>query len=219
MKQIADGLYMLRGFPPNAINVYLADDIVIDAGTRRAKRRVFGQLKGHAVSLHALTHVHPDHQGVSKDICETYDVPLWCGANDVEAMETGNMGQKDHWLNGLIDAVWTGPPHAVDKGLKEGDQVGSFTVLDVPGHSRGHVAYWRESDRVLVLGDVLTNMNVITAMPGLHEPLEVFTPDPAQNRQSARKLATLEPRVVCFGHGAPLRDTKKFVDFIERLPE
>src|SRR2546423_842511 len=82
-------------------------------------------------------------------------------------------------------------------------------VVDAPGHSAGHVAFWRESDRTLVLGDVLTNMDTITGVPGLHEPRPFFTPDPARNRESARRLAHLEPALVCFGHGAPLRDTKK----------
>ena len=39
-----------------------------------------------------------------------------------------------------------------------------------------------------------------------------------ENRRSARKLALLEPKLVVFGHGAPLRDTKKFVDFVQALP-
>jgi len=33
-----------------------------------------------------------------------------------------------------------------------------------------------------------------------------------------RKLAKLEPALVCFGHGPPLRDTKKFTDFVAGLP-
>ena len=44
-----------------------------------------------------------------------------------------------------------------------------------------------------------------------------LTPDPAQNRDSARKLAKLEPKLVCFGHGKELRDTQKFVDFVDNL--
>jgi hypothetical protein len=28
----------------------------------------------------------------------------------------------------------------------------------------------------------------------------------------------LEPRLVLFGHGAPLRDTRKLVDFVDALP-
>ena len=53
-------------------------------------------------------------------------------------------------------------------------------------------------------------------MPGLRDPKPYFTPDPAENRRSARRLAELEPKLVLFGHGAPLRDTRKFVDFVRR---
>ena len=35
----------------------------------------------------ALTHVHPDHQGVAKDVCVELDIPLACHAEDVDAME------------------------------------------------------------------------------------------------------------------------------------
>jgi glyoxylase-like metal-dependent hydrolase (beta-lactamase superfamily II) len=80
------------------------------------------------------------------------------------------------------------------------------------------VAFWRDSDRTLVLGDVINNMDVRTGIPGLREPPDFFTPDPARNRQSARKLAALEPRLILFGHGPPLRDTRKLVEFVERLP-
>ena len=89
-----------------------------------------------------------------------------------------------------------------------------FQVLDTPGHSAGHVSFWRESDRVLILGDVLNNMDVITGIPGLREPKTYFTPDPVENRRSIRRLGELEPSLVLFGHGAPLRDTRKFVDFV-----
>ena len=64
------------------------------------------------------------------------------------------------------------------------DEVAGFAVLDVPGHSAGHVAFWRESDRVLILGDVLANMDQYTGIPGLHEPKPALTPDPARNRES-----------------------------------
>ena len=55
-------------------------------------------------------------------------------------------------------------------------------------------------------------------MPGLHEPLKIVTVDPARNRESARKLAALEPALVVFGHGPPFRDTRRFVEFVEALP-
>ena len=104
------------------------------------------------------------------------------------------------------------------RALSEGDEVAGFTVLETPGHSPGHIAFWRESDRTLILGDVLNNMNVMTGIPGLHEPPDIFTPDPPRNRESARRLAELRPALACFGHGAPLRDPDKLARFVARLP-
>jgi hydroxyacylglutathione hydrolase len=106
----------------------------------------------------------------------------------------------------------------VDRSLREGDDVAGFRVVETPGHSAGHLAFWRESDGVLILGDVLNSINVTTGLRGLHEPKTYFTADPAANRRSARRLAELEPKLTLFGHGPPERDTRKLVDFIEGLP-
>jgi hydroxyacylglutathione hydrolase len=222
MKQLAESLYLLRGFPPNAINVYLAEDVLIDAGTRQAETRIMHELEGRRLSAHALTHAHPDHQGASHAICERLQIPLWCGREDVHAMETPGAisnSQAPGWLNAFQQRFWTGPPHPVGRALSEGDEVAGFTVLEVPGHSPGHVAYWRESDRTLILGDVLNGMNLLTGRRGLQEPPTVFTPDPARNRQSIRRLAALEPALVCFGHGPPLRDTQALTAFVAQLPD
>jgi len=221
LRQLADDVYLLRGWPPNAINVYLVGDVLIDAATRQGEKRIMRQISERTVTAHALTHAHPDHQGASHAICERLGIPLWCGQDDIPAMETpGGIknSQAPGWLNRLQDRYWTGPPHPVARALQEGDEVAGFTVLETPGHSRGHVAYWRQSDRVLILGDVLNNVNVKTGVPGLHEPPAVFTPDPPRNRESARRLAALEPALVCFGHGAPLRDPRKLTDFVAALP-
>lgn len=219
MKQLADGLWQLGGFPPNAINVYVLGDVLIDAGTKFAHRRILRQTRRHRLTAHALTHAHPDHQGSTHHMCETLGIPLWCPEGDVEAMEDGDIlgRMPESVINRMNDKLMTGPAHKVDRVLREGDEVAGFTVLDVPGHSAGQVAYWRESDRALICGDVLNNMNVFTGIPGLHEPPVAFTSDPARNRESARRLAALEPALACFGHGPPLRDTRRFVDFVQRL--
>jgi glyoxylase-like metal-dependent hydrolase (beta-lactamase superfamily II) len=218
VKQLAPDLWMLSGFPPNGINVYVMGDVLVDAGTRHSGRRIFRQIDGHPIRTHALTHAHPDHQGASKEVCDRLGIELWCGERDADAMESGDLAQKDHRINRIIMKAWGGPAHPVARRLHEGDEVAGFKVLDVPGHSAGHVAYWRESDRVLVAGDVLNNMNVMTGIKGLHEPRVEFTIDPPLNRESARKLAALEPSLVVFGHGPPLRDTRKLVEFVGRLP-
>ncbi len=221
MERLADGVWQLRGFPPDAINVYLADEVLVDAATRHAGRRILQQLKSHDVSAHVLTHAHPDHQGSSKTVCETLEVPFWVGERDADAAERPELireRQPDHPISRLFYRAFAGPGRRVDRRLREGDEVAGFTVLEVPGHSAGHVAFWRESDRVLILGDVLTNMDTMTGIRGLRQPKTYLTPDPATNRESARKLAQLEPALCLFGHGPPLRDPRKFVDFVEGLP-
>jgi glyoxylase-like metal-dependent hydrolase (beta-lactamase superfamily II) len=80
------------------------------------------------------------------------------------------------------------------------------------------VSFWRQSDRVLICGDVLASMDPLTAIPGLTEPKALLTPDPARNRESARRLAALEPELACFGHGKPLRDPGKLREFVDGLP-
>src|SRR3954465_5958769 len=87
MKRLVDGLSLLHGLPPFAINVYLMGDVLVDAGTRHAARRILRQVRGHRVSALALTHAHPDHQGSCHAVCEALGLPLWCGAADAEAVE------------------------------------------------------------------------------------------------------------------------------------
>ena len=208
MRQLADGVSQLRGFPPNVMNVYLVGDVLVDAATRHARRRIFRELGDRSLSAHVVTHVHPDHQGVSKAVCERYGAPLWVGERDVPAMEDGKIAERqpDHPMNRLSERLFAGPPHPVARPLREGDEVADFGVLDTPGHSIGHISLWRERDRTLILGDVLFGIHPLTGVPGLHLPPDNFTPDPAENRRSVRKLAALEPALVLFGHGPPLRD-------------
>src|SRR6516165_238706 len=87
MKRLADGVWRLTERPAPVINVYLVGDVLIDAGRRWDRRRILRQLEGRELSMLALTHAHPDHQGVAKDVCELHGIPLACHADDVDAME------------------------------------------------------------------------------------------------------------------------------------
>ena len=222
MKQLADDVWHLNTIAiPNAVNAFLIGDVLVDAGGRRSGRRILKALEGHTVRAHALTHAHSDHQGASHEVCTTLGIPYWVGTADADAAEDPSLiGQRqpDHFMARFMGRLFTGPGHEVDRKLAEGDEVAGFRVIETPGHSAGHVVFWREGDGVLVLGDVLNNVDVITGVPGLREPKAYFTPDPVENRRSAKKLAALEPRLVLFGHGGPLRDPAKFVDFVNRLP-
>jgi glyoxylase-like metal-dependent hydrolase (beta-lactamase superfamily II) len=102
--------------------------------------------------------------------------------------------------------------------LSAGDEVAGFEVLATPGHTAGHVSFWREADRVLIAGDVVWNFHFVAGRPGLTEPVSAANLDSAQNRESARRLAALRPELVCFGHGPPLRDPDRLSEFTDRLP-
>jgi hydroxyacylglutathione hydrolase len=221
MKHLAPGVWRLKEFPAPSINVYLVEDILIDAGRRWDRGRVFGEIEGREISMLALTHAHPDHQGVAKEVCEARDVPLACHADDVDAMEGRRPLQEaamGNPINKTIKAIWEGPPHKVDRVLSEGDEIAGFRVVHAPGHARGEVIFFRESDRVAICGDVIRNMSYATALPGIKEPPGIFTYDPTENRRSIRKLADLNPSLILAGHGPAVTDMAAFERFVSRLP-
>ena len=201
MRTLADGVHQLAGRPPNAINVYLVGDMLVDAGTPNAKRRILRQLEGRDVRSHLVTHAHPDHYGSSHAVCEALDIPLWTSANDADDIEHSTPQLPSTRIGTLLQKSKPPPAHPVDRRLHEGDDVGhGFTVLDVPGHTLGHIALWREGDRTLIVGDVFFNLRKLS------EPPKFLTVDPAINRASMRRVAELQPALTLFGHGAPLRD-------------
>ncbi len=219
MTELAPGVWQLAGFPANAINVYLLGDVLIDTGTRWARRRILRQLRGRSLSLVALTHCHPDHQGTAKYLCEKYRVPLACHEADVPATEGREPMGPRHWVVGLGVRFWAGPPHRVGRVLRDGDEVAGFRVVHAPGHTAGHVFYFRESDRVAVAGDVLANINFRTGEEGLRLPPNAFCVDAALNRKSVQLLRELRPSLVCFGHGPPLRDPSRLEQFAVALEQ
>ncbi len=221
MKQLASGVWRLGEFPRPTINVYLAGDVLIDAGRTWDRRRILGQVRDRPLSLLALTHVHPDHQGAAKAVCEKRGIPLACHADDVDAMEGRRPIQEaanGNPVNRLIKAIWEGPPHPVGRVLHEGDEVAGFRVVHAPGHARGEVIFFRESDRVAICGDVIRNMSYATTLAGIREPPGIFTYDPAENRRSIRKLAELEPAMILPGHGPEVTDIAAFGRFVGGLP-
>jgi len=222
VKQVADGVWQLNTFAlPNLINAFLVEDVLIDAGTRHSPNKFPRHRYAKGLTPNAHPHAHPDHQGASHELCTKLERPFWVPEHDADAAENPELireRQPSHPVARFYIRLFVGPGHRVDRVLHEGDEVAGFKVLDAPGHSAGHVVFWRESDRVLILGDVLANFDQLTLIPGLHEPKPYLTPDPAENRRSAKRLASLEPKLVLFGHGTPLRDTKKFVEFVDSLP-
>jgi glyoxylase-like metal-dependent hydrolase (beta-lactamase superfamily II) len=106
----------------------------------------------------------------------------------------------------------------VDRVLNEGDEIAGFKVVHAPGHARGEVIFFRESDGVAICGDVIRNMSYATTLAGLREPPDDFTYDPVENRRSIRKLAALKPNLILPGHGPEVTDMAAFQRWAEALP-
>ena len=220
MSEVAPGVHLLTGFPKYGINWYLVGDVLVDAGGKPDTGRIIKQLRDHKVTAHALTHAHPDHQGASHAVCTKLGIPYWVHRDDVEVAEDPSLilkRQPPKPLNRLMYKMFAGPAHPVDRALEEGDEIAGFQVLHTPGHAKGHVSLWRESDRVLIAGDVLNTAHPFLMKRGLREPLEVFTPDVTENRRSIKRLAALEPELLLVGHGPPVRDPQKLNDLAASL--
>jgi len=92
-----------------------------------------------------------------------------------------------------IDALWQDMPKA-DKILTEGDTIGPFTVLHLPGHTPGSIGLWDRKAGVLFSGDTLFRDGYgRTDLPGGNEGL-LFS--------SLNRLAALGDGIKVYpGHG------------------
>jgi hydroxyacylglutathione hydrolase len=218
LHELAPGLALARGGPGRTLNVYLLGDVVVDSGVRWSRRRLARQLAGRQLSAHVLTHAHFDHAGCSAWLCCTLGVPLWCGEGDADAISSGRVDTHGsplvNWLQRTLAPV---AAHPVTRTLEEGDLVGGFEVLEVPGHSPGALAFWRQRDRVLVCGDVVANFGLHPSRPRLVLAPAALSWDAEANRRSACRLAELRPRLACFGHGFAVTGSGRFADAAHRL--
>lgn len=216
---IAPDVFHISLMPRNGINCYIIEDVLVDSGIRSSFTAIKKILQKNPVHQHVLTHAHADHQGCSDQICAEFAVPLLCHPAEVFRTETGMVTNDypapQHWVAKLQQKYWAGQGHTVERTIVENDTIGNFRVVETPGHSAGHISLYRERDGVLIIGDVATNMNLLTTATGLRLPPDIFTSDQQQNIKSLQKLAELNPAVICFGHGPVLKNThQKFEKFV-----
>jgi hydroxyacylglutathione hydrolase len=143
-------------------------------------------------------------------VAEATGSPVWASEEDADALEgkapaPTNEERRDDLANRLL-AGWWKDHHPVARRLAEGDTVGGFEVIAFPGHTPGQIGLWRESDRTVICADTMRSINLVTGLPQLGEMPESFTSDVGESRRSIRKLAALEARTICFGHGRPLTE-------------
>lgn len=104
-------------------------------------------------------------------------------------------------------------PAALARPLDPSTDVPGLTgwaCVSTPGHTGGHVSFFRMADRVLLSGDALVTAKIdtITSLllgrAGLSGPPWYTTWNATAARESIRALAALQPAVLGGGHGVPI---------------
>ena len=241
-RKIAPDVFCLGPWGRTQTDVYFVRSgsswVLIDAGwandeprIERAARSLFGAESLPAAIL--LTHCHPDHAGSALRLARAWDCAVYMhpdelpiAAGDFAAM-VASAGPLDRWVvlpllramgrrrreavlgrSSLGAVARTFEPDSGVPGLPD------WECIPTPGHTPGHVSYFRPADRVLISGDALVTLKVnswsglLLQRPGLSGPPWYTTWSRRAARQSIVRLARLEPTVLAGGHGKPETGTE-----------
>ncbi|MDB5545280.1 MAG: fold metallo-hydrolase [Hyphomicrobiales bacterium] len=210
---------------------------LIDAGVygsasfiRAAAQKRFGMDARPAAIV--LTHAHFDHVGVLLELAQEWDTPVYAHSLEHPFLNGSESYPKpDPTVGGgvmaLLSPLFPRKPIDVGARLRALPDDGSvpnmpgWTWIHTPGHTRGHVSFWRAADRMLIAGDAFITTAqesayaVALQTTELHGPPAYFTPDWDSARDSVRKLAALQPETAVTGHGHALHGP----DFVESLTQ
>ncbi len=218
---IATGVWVVQG-QPGRCNVFLIENpgeeggvTLYDAGARTMTRAVASAgAKLGGITRVVLGHGHTDHRGTAPAL----GVPVLCHPDEVQDAE-GSGGWR-YWpadLAGLPPGskqvqkmlhryAWDGGPVQIAGTVSEaeGDEIAGFRVIDLPGHSPGLIALWRESDRLALVSDLVYTLDMFGRSCAAKLPEATYNYDAEEARASIRKLAEMEPAIVWAGHAKPV---------------
>ena len=169
-----------------------------------------------------LTHGHFDHVGALRTLARTWGVdvfahplelPYLTGRSSYPPPDPTVGGGAMAWASVLYPKKPINLAQFVKPLPADGSVPGwpEWRWLHTPGHSPGHVSFFRERDRALIVGDAFVTTRqesaaaVMKQLPELNGPPAYFTQDWEAARESVKHLASLNPDVVATGHGVPLR--------------
>lgn len=225
----------LTGLKIAFVNVFALSDpngwTLIDAGIPFSASRIKSWAEenfGSAPRAIVLTHGHFDHVSAAKDLAASWNVPVYAHPLEFPYLTGQEEYPAPNWaagggLQSLMSPMYPRGPVDLSSCLRalpaEGAELTlaelpGWTLLHTPGHTPGHVSFFRESDRTLLVGDAFCTTKPesffdanITQPPELHGPPSYFTQDWTAAKASVRKLAALQPSTVATGHGKPLSGT------------
>jgi hydroxyacylglutathione hydrolase len=120
--------------------------VVVDPGDDPTPLRLELARMGARATGILVTHTDVDHIGGVGDLADGTGSDVWAPAGEVEALRTGE-----------TRGTFRVPPHDPAHVVSGGDAIEvagiAFDVVDVPGHSPGHIAF--HSQGALFSGDVL----------------------------------------------------------------
>jgi glyoxylase-like metal-dependent hydrolase (beta-lactamase superfamily II) len=221
--EVVPGLYWVERIWDTKVYVWVDGDqvIVIDAATPGRAGAIWDYLSelGYgptAVDEIWLTHGDVDHMGSvaalksgsgARVVAHRADAPLVDGRADRELGALPLAGMYQRLVNWTIRHAIRYQPTNVDRHVEDGDSLGAWQVVHVPGHTAGSVCFYHPERRIAIVGDALNHRR-----GQLGAPPRMFTPDMGQAHASVRRVAELDIEVCCFGHGPPLlTDTQERV--------
>ncbi len=170
-----------------------------------------------------MTHGHFDHVGALETLAERWRVPVYAHRAEFPYLDgAAAYPEPDPSVGGgmmaALSPLYPRGPVNVSQYLRALPDDGSIPGMPgwqwvhTPGHTPGHVALWRPSDRTLIAGDAFVTTKAesayaaaISQRPELHGPPQYFTIDWNAAKLSVIRLASLEPEVVVTGHGMAMR--------------
>lgn len=155
---------------------------------------------GGEVALVVNTHWHSDHVGAN-GLLQARGAGIAAGAPEAEAVVRRDAGCcAAEYLDQPV------APYTVDLSLDDGQilRLGDtdWEVVRTPGHTPGHLALWQPEERLLVVGDALSDYDVGWVSLALDGPEAARTA-----LTSLQRIAALEPAVILPSHGPVPADT------------